>query len=414
MLAANVHISILMFRVRVTCPGCEGARSYIGMAKGSFACAPEWQRRAVAMLTGISQYFFLFLLLGVYLLSAGKGLGMLFYGQKLCLPQWSAVAAIILLPFAGTAREMGAYQSLVWANVITLCGTVLIPLVYYVVAGTGAIDLTGARWYAIAPLTATGVLSALSTFTFGMTSQFMLTEIMSEMKDVRELPKAYVRISAPFQLVAFMVAGLGGYLFMGSLSAGMLNENLPFGAPFQVAAACLVVHMLISYLIKGVVFSTAILRRAAPDFASPDDRRKRSLAAWNGVVISCLLAAWLLANLVPFFGDFVDLLGASFTPLSCWVVPILMFLRCVHDQRGSERRPKVHFLEWVLIALELVLAFVLMVMGTYSSVRKIAEHWHQYGAPFACHCEGIWPTCACSAGHVGMDWCEAVAVNATL
>merc|ERR1712190_273547 len=225
-------------------------------------------------------------------------------------------------------------------------------------------------------------------------------EVMSEMKDIQQLPKSYIRISAPFQLVAFMIAGLGGYLYFGSKSAGMLNEDLPFNLAFQIAAACLVTHMLISYLIKGVVFSGAVLRGATSTFLDPQDPRKRSLATWSGVVIPCLVASWLLANLVPFFGDLVDLLGASFTPLSCWVVPILLFLRYYYD--AGQARPKVSVLEWLCIALEMSLAVVLMVMGTYSSVRNIIQHWHEYGAPFACHCEGLWNTCACSADHVGM------------
>jgi len=411
MLAANVHISILMWKVRMNCKACDGSKTYVGLCRGAFALAPKWQRRALLTLTGVSQYSFLFGLMGIYLLSAGKGMGMIFYNQQICLPKWSLIAAAILLPFAGSAREMGSYQSLVWINIITLCGTVLIPLAFYLIAGTDMLSTEDAHWYAVSPITATGVLSGLSTFTFGMTSQFMLTEIISEMKDPKELPKAYGTISAPFQLAAFMTAGLGGYFFLGDKSAGMMNENLPFNVPFQVAAVCLVVHMLISYLIKGVVFSSAILRNVKEDYANPDDPRKRSLAAWNGVVIPTLAAAWLLANLVPFFGDAVDLLGASFTPLSCWLIPIAMFIRYYYD--AGEDRPHVGVFEWIAILAEVSLALVLMFLGTYSSIQTVVEHWHTYGPPFDCHCEGLWNTCACSGDHIGMDLCHLMPGNIT-
>jgi len=265
-----------------------------------------------------------------------------------------------------------------------------------------------------APLTWAGVLSGLSTFTFGMTSQFMLTEIISEMKDPRELPKAYVKISAPFQLVAFMIAGVGGYYYLGDKVDGMINENLPFNASLQAAAACLVIHMLISYLIKGVVFCRAVLTKAKEKYANPDDPRKRSMAAWNAVVIPTLACAWLFANLVPFFGDAVDLLGASFTPLSCWVMPIVMFVRYYVDA-DEEERPKVSILEWIIMAAEMALGFVLMVLGTKSSIETIVSKWQVYGYPFECHCQGLWSTCACSADHYGMDWCEITALaNASL
>lgn len=411
MLLANVHISIMMWKVRMNCKACQGATTYVGLCRGAFALAPRWQRRAMTVLTGVSQYFFIFGLMGIYLLSAGKGLGMIFYAQQICLPKWSLIAAGILLPFAGTAREMGSYQSLVWINIVTLCGTVLIPLGFYIFAGTDVLTNADAHWYAFAPLSPATVLSGLSTFTFGMTSQFMLTEIISEMKDPKELPKAYGTISAPFQLAAFMVAGLGGYYFMGDKSAGMMNENLPFNISFQVAAGCLVIHMLISYLIKGVVFSSAILKNIKEDYSNPDDPRKRSLAAWNGVVLPTLAAAWLLANLVPFFGDAVDLLGASFTPLSCWLSPILIYFRYLWD--AGEDRPHVSVFEWIVILLEISLALVLMFLGTYTSLLTITEHWHTYGPPFDCHCEGIWATCDCSTDHIGMDMCHLLPGNVT-
>mmetsp|Transcript_99359 Transcript_99359/g.206967 ORF Transcript_99359/g.206967 Transcript_99359/m.206967 type:complete len:478 (+) Transcript_99359:192-1625(+) len=405
MLAANVHISLLLWRVKMFCPGCYSAITYVDLCRGAFVKSSKLQRRSIAIVTGISQYSFLFGLMGIYLLSAGKGLGMLFYNTHICLPIWALIASAVLLPFAGTAREMGTYQSLVWINIITLCGTVLIPLGYYCVHGTEGIKPEDSQVLAFAPLTAAGVLSALSTFTFGMTSQFMLTEIIAEMKDPAELPKAYVSISAPFQLIAFMVAGLGGYFFLGDAVNGMINENLPFGIAFQVGAFCLVTHMLISYLIKGVVLCRAMLTAAKEEWASPDDPRKRALFGWNVMVIPTIIAAWLLANLVPFFNELVDLLGASFTPLSCWVIPILMFIRYYVD---AEEKPKVSIFEWIAIALEMCLAVVLLFLGTYTSLVAIHENWQSFGYPFECHCEGIWETCACSSHHIGMmDQCAA-------
>lgn len=343
MLGANVHIAVLMWKVRVGCPTCKDAHTYVDLCRGAFRTAPKWQRRVMAVLTAVSQYTFLFGLLGIYLLSAGKGLGMVFNSTKLCLPQWAAIAAAVLFPAAGTAREMGTYQTLVWANVATLCGTVLIPLTYFAIEGVDEIRPESSIVVPVASLTAVSVLSGLSTFTFGMTSQFMLSEIISEMQDPMELPKAYVKLSAPFQLVAFLIAGLGGYYFLGDKVSGMINENLPFNAVFQCAAVCLFIHMVISYLIKGVVFCRGILSAANPRYANPNDPRKRSYARWNAAVIATLFAAWLFANLVPFFGDAVDLLGASCTPLSCWVIPLCMFLRHYWD---AEEKPHVSMLEW--------------------------------------------------------------------
>merc|ERR1711861_92548 len=93
------------------------------------------------------------------------------------------------------------------------------------------------------------ILSGLSTYMFAFTSQFMLVEIISEMRERTELPKAYVGYAAPFMCFAFVLVGLAGYYYLGNAVQLMLPQNLPFGILFRLAAVCLLLHMLISYLI---------------------------------------------------------------------------------------------------------------------------------------------------------------------
>jgi len=303
---------------------------------------------------------------------------------------------------------MGSWSSLVWVNIVTLSGTVLIPIIYYMFVGVEGIRPEDSQVVPIANLNPTGVLHGLSTFTFGLTSQFMLTEIIGEMKDPNELPKAYACISAPFQLVAFMVASLGGYFFIGDKVSGPINENLPFGIALQIAALCLATHMLISYLLKGVVVCSFFQMKIDPSRASPSDKRWSSWISWSVMVVAVLFVAWLTANVVPFFSEAVDLLGSLFAPLACWMLPIVFFMRFWYDA-GTDR-PKVSYAEWLLIAVEFVFALVLMVFGTIAAVQHIIEEWDTFGMPFSCHCENLWKTCECSAAHIGMETCNMTGV----
>jgi hypothetical protein len=296
---------------------------------------------------------------------------------------------------------MGSCPVLIWVNIITLFCTVLIPLGYYIIHGVLDIRPEGSQIVPVANLSYSGVLAGLSSFTFAMDSQFMLTEIMGEMSEPAEFPQAYALISAPFQLAAFLVAGLGGYFFIGDKVAGMINENLPFGVPLQVAALCLCTHMLISYLIKGVVICGFFQTNLDPQRADPNDQRCSSWLSWNAFVGIILGAALLLANAVPFFGEAVHLLGALFTPLSCWMLPIAFYARVLYD--AGEKRPQVSYAERAVIFAEFVFAAVLMVLGSVSSVQTIVDQCYTFGMPFSCHCENIWNTCACSSEHVGMD-----------
>mmetsp|Transcript_84795 Transcript_84795/g.245176 ORF Transcript_84795/g.245176 Transcript_84795/m.245176 type:complete len:478 (-) Transcript_84795:108-1541(-) len=408
-LAANVHISLLMWKVYMNCKTCADARTYIDLCAGAFARAPPWQRRLAVWTTSTSQYIFIFSMMAIFVLSAGKGLGMLFFDNHICLPKWAALACLLVLPFLLSSQRMGSYDTLVWINILTLIGTITIPLAYYIVNGSEEARSLNSKWLAVADVTVSTAASGFSTFIYAMTSQIMLTEIIAEMRDPAQLPKAYVMVSAPFQLACFLVAGLGGYYFLGDQVTGMFTENLPFNMGLKLGGLCLLTHMLISCFLKGVVFSHS----STTCVCGPPEVQHASVRVpwprWIAISLASLFLAWFLANLVPFFADFVDLLGATLAPISCFVGPILMFARYYYDE--GEHRPYVSGFEWACIAAELALALALMVIGTYTSAQNLLQHWESYGYPFECHCENMWRTCECSGEHVGMQHCINIVVS---
>mmetsp|Transcript_84555 Transcript_84555/g.244282 ORF Transcript_84555/g.244282 Transcript_84555/m.244282 type:complete len:187 (-) Transcript_84555:430-990(-) len=180
----------------------------------------------------------------------------------------------------------------------------------------------------------------------------------------------------------------------------MIDQAIAFGPTFRVAAACLFIHIYISYLIKGIVVCQAAHSMVDPEFSSSADRSPRSWFGWSAVVLAVLVAAYFAGNLVPFFGDAVNLLGASFTPWVCWVLPIVFFWRMYSV---ASDRPPVGRFERPLMTAEVVLACTLMVFGTVFAVQALCRKWETYGYPFECHCEDVWKTCACSGSHVGME-----------
>merc|ERR1719231_1414522 len=105
---------------------------------------------------------------------------------------------------------------------------------------------------------------------------------MSEMQDVSQFPKAYAVMSAPFQGLAFLICGLGGYYFRGDLVAGMIIDGIPFGPWFQAAAVCLIVHMVITWIIKGIVFCRAM--QVAWDPKVAEDGSKQGWVQWGALV----------------------------------------------------------------------------------------------------------------------------------
>lgn len=399
LLAMNMHISILMWRVRMDFPHI---RSFVQMVDMAFSKAPEVQRQGMTIAAGICQYAFIFAMLGVYILCIGRALGNMFNSIHVCLPTWTLITCAIILPFQATARRLGTWRSLVWANVATICGTVFIPLLYMMHEGADKMRAPDSVFVAVAPLSFPNALDALSVFSFAFTSQFMVIEIISEMKDPSQFPTAYVGMAAPFQAIAFLLVGLGGYYYIGDKVMGMITDNIPFGPISQLAAACLLTHMVVTYLIKAIVLCRAGHRVVDKD-ADNDDSR----SAWNTWTVLALLAAlmaWLISSIVPFFNELVGLLGCTVCPICCYAIPIFCYLRWAKDFNAKDS--PIGKLEGGVLVVELTLAAVLFTFGTYFAIVQILDKWSTFGYPFGCHCESMWSTCECSATHAGMlDQC---------
>jgi amino acid permease len=340
-------------------------------------------------------------MLGVYTLSLGKGIGMIFYNVHICLPQWTLIGCIVVLPFVASARKLGAWKSLIWINCASILATVMIPLAVMARQGVEETRIPGSEVYAVAELSLGNAMSGLNIMLFSFTSQFMIVEIMSEMKDPAEFPKAYAVYSAPFQGVAFLLCGLGGYYFRGDLITGIIADHIPFGTWFQMAAGCLIIHMIITWVIKGIVFCNAMQRACFP--SAVDDGTQQGWIIWGLCILFILACSYLIAQIVPFFVDLIDLLGASFMPVVCFMIPMAMYARWLQDFGKEEDR--ISNIEWAIIALEFALAAMMLFVGVYLAVNNIVNSWHTYGYPFECHCENLWNTCACSGSHAGMRHC---------
>jgi len=385
MLAMNLHLAMVLWRVRMRFPS---ARTLGELVVAAFERAPGWQLWLASSFSVEPQMLSIFAYLGLYLLVAAKGLGMLFYDYRLCLPQCALVAGALILPIACSSRSMGGFRLLMWLNVLATCGAVGIPLVYLLAEGVEESRPEGNNIEAVATLTAEGVLSGLSTLNFATASQLIIVEIIDEMADPAEMPKAFLWISAPFQWAAFLATGVGGYIAVGSGAAGMIIRALPFGVPLRHAAACVAMHMLATYILKGVV-----LCRAAQEALFPS-HGCRACLSWAAVCFGVMVVAYFVANAVPFFTEAVEFIGCTFTPLVCWVLPIASFLRLYRD---AEDKPQVAKAELAVMFVELAIAVVVMIFGLVTALDGIFRLWSELGYPFDCHCEGIWDDCECSA-----------------
>jgi len=400
MLGLNMHISIVLWRVKRQFPD---AHTLPELAAAAFTQTSPEHQRFVFGVAATCQYTLIGGFLCVYTLSTGKSLGMMFYDWHLCLPVWTVIGCLVTLPFVATARKLGTWRSLIYLNCVTIVLTVCIPLGVMALQGVEKSRIPGAAVLPVSDVQIGPWFTALSIMMFSFSGQFMIVEIMSEMKDIDEFPKAYVWMSGPFQAFVFLACGLGAYYYQGDKIHGMIIDNIPFGMPFRIAAACLIVHMIITWVFKGIV-----LGRGLQDFWCPtlkDADSKWGWMVWFMIVSAALAASWFIAGVIPFFVDLVDIIGALLSPTCCFCLPYWCYFRWLSDYGKDDDR--LSWSEWIFVAIELTLAVLITLFGTYFAVTNIIVSWETYGYPFECHCQGIWNTCECSASHPGMEHCAA-------
>lgn len=397
LLAMNVHVSVLMWRIRMFFS--ESVCTYQQMVSMSFSRADEGTQERMSTFAGALQYTFICSILGIYVLSAGRALGHVFYNVFLCMPTWGLLSCCVIVPINATAKRLGTWKNLVWLNTAAISIACLLPLAYMYSEGVENSRPAGSVVEAVVPFEFSKAFAALSTFTFGFTGQFMIIEIISEMEKPSEFPDAYVYKSAPFQAAAFVLVGVGGYYCIGSKATGMIGDNIGFGGAFRVTFACLLVQMTTAYLMKAIVIGRAMMRYADKD---PDESHDATAATtWGAIVLSVAGIAWLISSVVPFFNDLVDLVGASVTPVACYMIPIVCYVKWVKDFRSEEYA--LTTMDIIILTAEFTLSLLLLIFGTYFALLDIMKNWDTYGPPFACHCEGMWNSCACSATHIGME-----------
>jgi len=233
------------------------------------------------------------------------------------------------------------------------------------------------------------VLAVIGMVIYAFGGNWMYFEIMSEMKEPKDFPKAYC-INGPLQLGFYLIAGLVGYAYRGDQAKGYLLDELPFGTGFRIASFMLFLHVLITYSIKSTVLTRHLYQSMATDPAYEKSQ-------WFMLTTVIMIGGSMLALSMPFFGDMLGLIGCLLGAPICFFLPITFYL-C--GKKCRDELSSIPMWYWPMMAFLVIYGLLSFTMGTYASIMQINLDWASLGAPFSCHCEDMWSTCGCSASRL--------------
>jgi len=222
----------------------------------------------------------------------------------------------------------------------------------------------------------------LSSFIFAYMGQSMLFEIMREMRNFEEFPKT-LSVAQLMLVIVYFITTVIGYYVCGSTVATFLPFSLEDGALKTTLGLILAFHIAAAYLIQNQPLCNRIHRKFFPSTVQ-DDSLTGGRAHWLLITISIMVASYLLANLIPFFADFTNIVGSMIGG------PIMFFFPALFYLKGCQNHGiKITLFDKVCCLFLLVfLSPTTFFLGTYAAFHELVDDWSTFGLPFSCYLVG--------------------------
>jgi len=396
-LLACIFSSQLMVHVVVLFPESSSMAEACYWTIGGL-CTSEKTRNNIRRMVTATCYGFAFCAQGGYILVLAKSLGGAFYEAQLCLPVCATVSMFLLLPSIQT-KSLADITNVCIANLVIILAVIMICSFSLMNAG----PLPGAERVALNTQSSfVDIVGDCGMVVYAYAANWMYFELMSEMKKPEEFQKAWM-FNAPLQLTYYLLAGLVGYYYRGALAPAYLLDALPFDNTFRIASVLLFAHVVVSFTIKSTILARYVKGVVQESISNPPEWLD-GWVGWNVIAVTLMCMAWVLALSVPFFGQFVGLMGSLVLAPISFLMPIAMFLAAKMVVGDKLQIPLWY---WPCIGAIVLIACTTATVGTYSNVLEIYKAWGTFGAAFACHCEDMWATCACSPNRLGPEMCPA-------
>jgi amino acid permease len=308
-------------------------------------------------------------------------------GDVLCLPTAGVVASAGMFvvcrvrTMAGLGRSASilslaalfvvVVQCLVATHQLPLDGGELSSPERRVVAPTDQ-GMSGRLLSLVVSTTLLKKLSALGSIGFAVGSQKLFLNIRHELRDRKQAPRTLLYGLSAFGSVYILII-----LLAGADPPSFLFDAIPAGNSRRVAGLLLWAHVLVSYAINSQAICASLERLVSPRL--PWLYHRSSATRWMLLTGSMAVAAYTVANAIPFFDDLVALIGAMTS------VPLTLLLPVLFWRKQSSYplwRPSADSLtSYALLAF----AVVFMLTATLGSLYSIDRDWQTHGPPFSCH-----------------------------
>ena len=300
---------------------------------------------------------------------------------------WASIAVFAFTIPISQVRELGA---LAWATVAGVT-SIAVPLIIVFVHAFTSPDYTGNSYVvnhhtAWAPflsnLIGTNAPPCATVspgpnwwvtggVAFAFSGQVLFPEFMHEMKAPGEFHQS-ILLSSSLMFVIYLSVSCVAYGTLGDTVASPVTNSVPVGAPGVIANLVLLFHVLVGFSISANAFNNIVFVRAFPDSVG-----KYTIGArlrWFFVTVCTVVGAYIIAEIMPNFGDFVSVLGSTVGVCITFIIPSVCYMKIVQP-KGAE-----------LACVHVFNAYgvVLLLLGTVGSFDTLISDLAKDGGVFKC------------------------------
>ncbi|KAI9296697.1 hypothetical protein K502DRAFT_323628 [Neoconidiobolus thromboides FSU 785] len=285
-------------------------------------------------------------------------------GVDIGLKLWILIAGVVVaIPYC-ILRKM---KEFVWMAIFGFATTLVVLIIVMV---QSIIDVTKLP---IAPnrdpVVWSGIPLALTTFSISYAGNVVYPHLEGSMQNPKKWP---VALAAGLGTVTifYLCMAVFGYYAYGTGSQSPIFGNLPDNAANLSAKILIIIHVLMAAPIILCSFGLELeeILSITPERMGPVKALVLRVST-RLVTIVCLV---LISMYVPFFQDFMSIIGAIFNCLIVFLIPIA----CNFKLFGIRNRP---IWEYVIATITIIIGIVCLILGAIDSVKSLIRSFqHAY------------------------------------
>lgn len=329
-----------------------------------------------------------------YLIALSDGIGDLLYGKLSCDYQRSLIAIMILvLPcqcrdFYNISKFLSAPSTMA---ILVLLAIVMIRLLQdndLHESENNNDKLPFGYSTTFGPLPDTNLfdfLQAMSAFVFAYQGQSIYLELMSEMKDARQFPRA-CNLAYTFMSFIYGFTILVAYGMKGIDTPEFLPDSVPAGVARRIAGALVVLHITVSYVIACQPLHNWLHCTIFPQ--TYQEESTLGSIHWFLLTVGYLMIGFVIGNLIPFFADVQALIGSLFgAPIVFgWPAAFYLALHRRNTHSWSEAATCMGYGNLIICSIFLFVCTPLFcLLGTTGAIQSIIQDSKEAVKPFQCY-----------------------------